>query len=253
MFCCSPVENEEKELVQLGKKLRKNKVAIDIVNFGHPENTLLLQGLVDACNNSDNSHFVDISEGVTNVTDAIIASPVINEDVGADAPMADGGAGAAAPGQFDMYGGVDPSVDPELANAIWISLEEAKKNEEDHTTNQDNNAEGQQPPAENAKPEGGNAPDEEMADEGEDDEEARLLWEAIELSKQDEANEPKKEEAKQEETKKDEKEEENLGEVLDEDFLGELMKDFDVDLDAKDVEKCLKKGDKKDDDDKDTK
>ena len=46
----------------------------------------------------------------------------------------DGGVGgmAAAGGDdnFDMYGGIDPSLDPELAMAIRISQEEAKAAEE---------------------------------------------------------------------------------------------------------------------------
>ncbi len=31
---------------------------------------------------------------------------------------------------FDMYGGIDPSLDPELAMAIRVSTEEARANEE---------------------------------------------------------------------------------------------------------------------------
>lgn len=43
-----------------------------------------------------------------------------------------GGAGAAggAGGDFDMYGGIDPSMDPELAMAIRASTEEARAQEE---------------------------------------------------------------------------------------------------------------------------
>jgi 26S proteasome regulatory subunit N10 len=42
-----------------------------------------------------------------------------------------GGAGAAAGGDnFDMYGGIDPTMDPELAMAIRASTEEARAQEE---------------------------------------------------------------------------------------------------------------------------
>ena len=34
VFVGSPIENEEKDLVKLGKKLKKNSVAMDIINFG---------------------------------------------------------------------------------------------------------------------------------------------------------------------------------------------------------------------------
>jgi 26S proteasome regulatory subunit N10 len=69
------------------------------------------------------------------ITDVLIASPIINmEDenvagvgagVGAGAGAAVGG-GAAVPSQFAEYGGVDPNLDPELAMALRISLEEER-------------------------------------------------------------------------------------------------------------------------------
>lgn len=44
--------------------------------------------------------------------------------------MAAMGGGMGAEGDFDMYGGIDPSMDPELAMAIRISQEEAKAAED---------------------------------------------------------------------------------------------------------------------------
>jgi len=38
--------------------------------------------------------------------------------------------GAAAPGNFEEFGGVDPSMDPELAMAIRVSLEEDRAREQ---------------------------------------------------------------------------------------------------------------------------
>ncbi len=44
-----------KALVQLAKKLKKNSVAVDVVNFGEDgENTAKLEAFVEAVNNSDN-------------------------------------------------------------------------------------------------------------------------------------------------------------------------------------------------------
>lgn len=244
VFNCSPVSNTEKELVQLGKRLRKNKVALDVVNFGHAENVPLLQAMVDACNNSKNSYFMDIPEGVTNVTDSIITSPIVNPDsFGEDAPAAAAGGdapAAAAGGQFDMYGGVDPSLDPELANAIRISLEEAKAAEGPG----DDAAAAEAPPASDpapAQPEQPAAQEEAQADdpmgeeEEEMDEETRaLLEEAKRLSMMD-AEPAQEEEDKPQETAG------NDADVIDEEFLGELMEDFDVKLDDKEKEDALKK------------
>ena len=66
------------------------------------------------------------------ITDVLIASPIINSDMedGAGAGQANvggaGGAGMPPPSQFADYGGVDPSIDPELAMALRISLEEER-------------------------------------------------------------------------------------------------------------------------------
>jgi 26S proteasome regulatory subunit N10 len=83
-------------------------------------------------------HFLDVPLGVAHITDVLIASPIINQDelgggvgdVGAASGV--GGAGAAVGGggmpasQFAEYGGVDPNLDPELAMALRISLEEER-------------------------------------------------------------------------------------------------------------------------------
>ena len=91
--------------------------------------------MVNAANSNGNSHFLDVPIGVAQITDILIASPLFNE--GMDMGMggaADAGAGAAAAGvpanpvasQFAEYGGIDPNLDPELAMALRISLEEER-------------------------------------------------------------------------------------------------------------------------------
>ncbi len=62
---------------------------------------------------------------------ALLSSPVMHGDAGA--MMGGGGGGAAVGGgadNFDMYGGIDPAMDPELAMAIRVSTEEARAEEE---------------------------------------------------------------------------------------------------------------------------
>lgn len=55
LFVGSPLEADEKTLVNAGKQLRKNGIAVDVVNFGEEEaNTSLLEAFVAAVNNSDN-------------------------------------------------------------------------------------------------------------------------------------------------------------------------------------------------------
>jgi 26S proteasome regulatory subunit N10 len=126
----SPLLEEEEKFEELGQWLKRNSVAVDIINFAHPENVGKLQALVNAANSSENSHFVDIPLGVAMITDVLIASPIINPDEGGNAggnpAGASGVGGGAQVSQFSEYGGVDPSLDPELAMALRISLEEER-------------------------------------------------------------------------------------------------------------------------------
>lgn len=64
---------------------------------------------------------------------ALLSSPVMHGDGGA--MMGGDGTGGATGGggagdNFDMYGGIDPAMDPELAMAIRVSTEEARAEEE---------------------------------------------------------------------------------------------------------------------------
>lgn len=108
--------------------MKRNNVAIDVINFAHPENVPKLQAMVNAANSNGNSHFLDVPLGVSMITDVLIASPIINEGMeGGDAAMGGVGAGAGAgASQFADFGGIDPNLDPELAMALRISLEEER-------------------------------------------------------------------------------------------------------------------------------
>lgn len=112
--------------------MKRNNVALDVINFAHPENVPKLQTLIRAADKDRNCHFLDVPLGVAMITDVLIASPIINQEeegmgagpVGAAAGGA--GIGGAAPSQFAEYGGIDPNLDPELAMALRISLEEER-------------------------------------------------------------------------------------------------------------------------------
>lgn len=84
--------------------MKRNNVALDIINFAHPENVPKLQALVKAANSNGNSHFLDVPLGVAMITDVLIASPIINQEeegaagVGAGAGVGGGvGGGMGAP------------------------------------------------------------------------------------------------------------------------------------------------------------
>jgi 26S proteasome regulatory subunit N10 len=130
-FVGSPLEDDSKELVKLGKKLKKNNVAIDVVNFGETaENQEKLEAFIAAVNSNDNSNLLTVPPGPHILSDIIISSPILQDgEGGGGAAMGAGGMGMmGAPSQFDY--GVDPSLDPELAMALRISAEEERQRQE---------------------------------------------------------------------------------------------------------------------------
>ena len=123
VFIGHPLEGTEQDFEQVGMLLKRNNVSVDIVNFAHPDNVSRLQTLVDAANQGQTenptSHFMDVAPGC-NITDVIITSPIIMpEDMGGAA--AAGGAGADPSDPLAALG-IDPNMDPELAEAIRMSL-----------------------------------------------------------------------------------------------------------------------------------
>ncbi|KND01682.1 proteasome regulatory particle base subunit RPN10 [Spizellomyces punctatus DAOM BR117] len=122
VFVGSPLEEDEKTLVRLGKKLKKNNVAVDIVNFGEEsENTQKLEAFVAAVNSNDNSHLVSIPPGPHILSDVLLTSPIVAGEDGAPPGFASGSG-------FEF--GVDPNLDPELALALRISMEEERARQE---------------------------------------------------------------------------------------------------------------------------
>lgn len=129
VFIGSPIQEETEALVKLGKKLKKNNVSVDVVSFGCEEvNRDKLEAFHGAVNSGDTSHLVTVPAG-TILSDMLFATPIFMEESGEGG----GGGGGAAPVRslvvdgFD-YGelGVDPTLDPELAMALRMSVEEER-------------------------------------------------------------------------------------------------------------------------------
>jgi len=117
-FIGSPIDADEKELVKVAKKLKKEKVSVDVVSFGEvDENAELLKKFVETVNGRDGtgSHLVTIPPG-PHLSDALISSAIIQEDENASAVASQGSNGF----QLDF----DPNDDPELALALRVSMEE---------------------------------------------------------------------------------------------------------------------------------
>jgi 26S proteasome regulatory subunit N10 len=137
LFVGTPLEGiEVKALQKAGRQLKKNNVAIDVIVLGELEsNEDKLRELVDAANGrSDDGaertcHLVSIPAGVL-PSDVLASSPIVHGGSGGSAFAASAAAAAVAGGAggdvFSEFGGVDPNMDPELAMALRVSMEEER-------------------------------------------------------------------------------------------------------------------------------
>ncbi|KTB25719.1 26S proteasome regulatory subunit RPN10 [Nakaseomyces glabratus] len=139
-FVCSPIPEEHRDdLLKQAKKLKKNNIAIDIINFGESEtNEQLLNEFIELANkgnpqgdsNEDVSHLLSVSpNNIKLLYEVIASSPIILENSGMGG-YNDGFGAANGMDSSLMDFGVDPSMDPELAMALRLSMEEEQQRQE---------------------------------------------------------------------------------------------------------------------------
>lgn len=140
-FVGSPLLEDVKELVKLAKRLKKEKVCVDVVSFSGSKsseaNQEKLEAFVETLNGKDSttaagSHLLTVPPGSGDIAQMLLSSPIVGgEDGGGGAGSAAvvaGGGAAAAGGGNEM--GIDPSEDPELALALRVSMEEQRARQE---------------------------------------------------------------------------------------------------------------------------
>lgn len=176
MFVGSPVKATEQELVRLGARMKKNQVAVDIVNFGEEvSNKQKLEAFVNAVNSSENSHYIEVPAGPHLLSDVLLTSALVAGEAGLSGALQ--GMGGAGGGGFEF--GFDPATDPELALAMRLSLEESQRGAQ---------PQGGDQPATDAKPAESAPPKPAEAMETDDDDE--LLQQALAMSRQENKPEP---------------------------------------------------------------
>ncbi|KAL3473347.1 hypothetical protein BJX99DRAFT_233819 [Aspergillus californicus] len=126
VFSCSPIEEDEKTLVKLAKKMKKNNVSIDVVAFGDLESdqTKKLEAFVENVKGGDGSNLAIIPPGPNLLSEELQASLILGGDGAGAGGMAEGGDS----GGFDLDAAAEN--DPELAFALRLSLEEEKNRQE---------------------------------------------------------------------------------------------------------------------------
>ena len=119
-FIGSPLGEQlsQYEAEQLNKVLRKNGVALDVISLGPvAENDQILETLVNqeestTTDDESQSHLVRAFQGQGSVVETLASSPIIRRG------------GDQGVGSGDFAFGVDPEMDPELAMALKLSMEE---------------------------------------------------------------------------------------------------------------------------------
>ncbi|KAI4237164.1 MAG: hypothetical protein L6R40_005942 [Gallowayella cf. fulva] len=130
VFTCSPIGENEKDLVKLAKRMKKNNISIDFIAFGDldPEDTKKLEGFNENIKGGDGSHLAIIPPGPSLLSDTLVTTPILSADGVAPRGGTEEGGAEGGGGGFEF--GVDPSTDPELALALRMSMEEEKARRE---------------------------------------------------------------------------------------------------------------------------
>lgn len=144
LFICSPivfqnVETEKQNLLKLVKKLKKNNISLDIVNFGETHhNTSFLEELLENCE----GNLLTVSPGPKLLYEHLATSVILG---GPGEDFASGGEMGFQGGDNFMDFGVDPSMDPELAMALRMSMEEEQARQDRQRQDQEQQPEGDKP------------------------------------------------------------------------------------------------------------
>lgn len=125
LFIASPISTPTETLVRLAKNLKKNSVAVDVINVGvEGDNVKKIDAFMDAVNSNDNSHALHVeADGGMNLTDAVMNSH-INLDASGNASGSGvpAGAGVGTGGGGEMGGMGGEGADPALEMALRLSM-----------------------------------------------------------------------------------------------------------------------------------
>lgn len=131
VFTCSPIDEDEKSLIKLAKRMKKNTISIDFVAFGdlEPENTRKLEVFNEHIKTTEGSHLAIIPPGPNLLSDHLMTTDILAGD-GVGPRGGDSGVDGGEFGNGGFEFGVDPSTEPELALALRMSMEEEKARQE---------------------------------------------------------------------------------------------------------------------------
>ncbi|CAG9530353.1 unnamed protein product [Cercopithifilaria johnstoni] len=124
VFVGSPIDHlNSSELTKLAKKLKKEKVQVDVICFGEADSTdsEIMGQFIETLNGKEGSGSnLVVVPASSSLTEALVSSPICRGEDGTAAPVV-----AAGGGGFEF--GIDPEDDPDLALALRVSLEEQRQ------------------------------------------------------------------------------------------------------------------------------
>ncbi|KAG6041853.1 hypothetical protein E4U41_001013 [Claviceps citrina] len=129
VFICSPIEEDEKQLTQLARRMKKGNISVDFILFGDlddDDTQKKLQVFNDEVKGSEGSHLVVIPPSSKLLSDQLISTPILL----GEGASSSGGAGGMSGGNDEFEFGFDPAMEPELALALRMSMEEEKARQE---------------------------------------------------------------------------------------------------------------------------
>ncbi|KAG5446554.1 26s proteasome regulatory subunit 6B [Clonorchis sinensis] len=121
-FVGSPISDSDKSMIDLAKHLKKEKVSVDVVNFGENEaNQQKLSDFIDTLNGKagGSSHLVSVPPGAV-LHDSLVTSPIIAGEFG----------GTLATSGLGLGFGLDANEDPDLLYALRVSMEDQRMRQE---------------------------------------------------------------------------------------------------------------------------
>ena len=132
LFVGSPVTAKPENLVQIGKKLKKYNVAVDIISFGNvEENRESLNIFLNEVNNSNNSSMLEVPLGGY-IMESLFSSSIMG---GGDAAFNQVDAGAQGAGANPQNMGGVSQFERDMNLALQMSLQEANKDQPSNQTN----------------------------------------------------------------------------------------------------------------------
>ena len=132
LFVGSPVNSKKENLSQIGKKLKKYNIAVDIISFGNiEENKELLNTLLNEVNNSNNSSLLEVPLG-SYIMDTLLNSKImgvnnIDIDAGGQGENNNSGVNNQEPMGISQF-------ERDINLALQMSLQEANKEENKEKT-----------------------------------------------------------------------------------------------------------------------